>query len=272
MKSDKRARVKSIGTSALALFLILFLAFSVQAAVTVNIPTSTETVNGTFNFNATTSITGREIMNFSIFQGVTRICSSRNFSFDQLGFNCTGSTTGLTDGSTVFTYAFYNTSYGVGATQQPVDNSTQTNDLDNTDPVCGLETPSSTSGAFTAQGVGSSDGVDTALTWSISVTSPDGLVCADCNVSEANRAVIRAEFPKSAIRDSGEYTVRLTVTDNAVKATACSNTIKVSGTSLGEKASVVQEGVDTKMAAIVVVLVLLLGAVVGIIWWMMSQK
>ena len=205
-----------------SLLILTSLAFA-QAAITFNRPASGATVNGTFNFNVTTSL-DRQNTNFTVWVGTTAVCTSINITANQVGFNCTGSTTGLTDGSTTWNFTIYNATYS-GAGQTTLESATQVNVLDNLAPVCRLTmVPANVFPAgdrVIADCSGSTDAQDTALTFSVSTQNP-----RDNSVANDTPSNGVATFTGGQIPHEGSYTFRCTATDNALQSTACSVTIR----------------------------------------------
>ena len=261
------------------LLIMLCMSFSlVEATVTITTPASGGTINGTYNFRAVISgagdnIIGLNVTNFTVTLQSTFICSVGNYTYGQTDFNCSSSTTGVTD----TTSATVNVTFWNGTTAEftSLESKEQSNALDNTAPVCNLVTPINGYGGFTADGSGSGDAIDSLLTYSISLEKPHSDFDDGVNTSGTNAASgdIRVDYLASDVREHGEYTVRLTVTDNAKHTSICSETVDAGGVQIVTKSTAIVGGKIPLALIIGLVLIIIIIIIIIIITVMLiSQK
>lgn len=244
------------------LFSLMFALTMVSAAITFNTPSSAgDTVTGTYVFNVTTTLTNTANCSWattadSIFN------TTANISTSQTVFNVSFDTTTLTDAEdTTLTVTCTNTTAST-------DVDTLLINVDNTAPVCSFSKDRETAkvndglGVITTQG--STDTTDLTYSW----------VLTRSGVTSTTSTVASPTFIGEDFDQIDEFTLALTVTDEASQSTACTNqSITVQGSNgKGVVFGTVGAAVTDNLTTIIIFAIVLIIVIIAIIAFLMVQK
>ncbi len=204
------------------LFSVLFSLALVSSAITIDNPIASETVSGTYSFNATTTQENVTNCTWST-TADTNFSITLNTSECQTLFTNSTITTTLTDASsTTLTVTCFNSTYDY-------ETATRTFSIDNTNPVCAFTLPLGEESIehLDIYGVyptdASTDAIDSSLTYAWTLYDPS-------SNSQATSTSSAPTFAELDFDEVGEFTLALTVTDDGSNSHNCANkTIMVYG-------------------------------------------
>lgn len=252
----------------LVMLLTVLMSVSVFGAinVTMTFPIASSTVNGTFRFNAT-AINGSNVT-FLRFNGAAYSTICTNSTVTNVGvFSCVYDTTGLSDGASFVVIANASNSSNTSL----LGNANVTVDWDNTAPTVQFNVYKSSSEIFKPIsydcGTGTTDTVDSALTWGVQLVRPDETVAETLTSSSG-------DFLQLNLDQVGLWRVSCNATDNVPRVTQLNSTLLVKGKGLPieiTQATVTSVG-SSRNRALLVGLAGLFVIVGGVIAFMMVRK
>ena len=259
---------KSNTLFSVSLVLALFLMMGIASALTVNTPTQSQAINGTFLFNATTVLPNALNCTFSTTAN-SNFAITVNSSAGQTEFTNSSNTASLTEvADTTLTVVCRNATASESATR--------TISIDNTNPSCSFEISnefiSRQSGLGVSMTQKSTDTTDLTYSW---------VLTNDVGSSKATYTTSEPTFSNGDLEDLGEHTITLTVTDEVSKHASCTDTFLVKSANTGNVQSIVagseaQNVEDTGKRNIIIFVVV--GALVFlllfivVIWYLLGES
>jgi hypothetical protein len=207
---------KNIVLSVSALLGLMF-ALTLVSALTINTPTASQNINGTFLFNVTTAINNVTNCTWST-TADSSFAFTINATSSQTIFTNSTNTASLTDAEdTTLTVLCRNSTASESATR--------TISIDNTAPTCSFDISGDHIQRQSGLGItvdgGSTDTTD--LTYSYVLTNDGGSTKQTYTTSDPT-------FSNGDLEDLGEHTITLTVTDEVSKTASCTETFLITGT------------------------------------------